>query len=540
MPDDAQKLARLGELLATNEPPRENDLPIVQHIVNETNVRLASLDKEISGLKDHLRKLEKKRQTLSDYKAQHMGILSPLRRMPPEILGEIFSWPQQSTFAVFRPKENCPWILTHVCSRWRAVALSLPSLWSLITIDFSIEQRYSLELVRTQMERARALKVHFAGSEDSDSRHQIAIFTLLAEHSARWTELSIQLASCLIPDMVALRGNLPTLRKAWVGWHTVESQAAELDSLDVFQTAGSLVDIGVLSEFRFVPTLLPAFHQITRYDLDAPWESHCEILKTLPNLQEVRIVRNFDNDHGWPERGETIDLPHLRRLYVNDPICLDYLRAPILEVIALGTSTDDTVEACHSVESLLTRSSCSPRCLRIQGPLDEGCTALLLQNHASFTDIAVTDDVHDDEDTQREILSSSLSLFTTTTSLVLLPHITKIGLACQNADASVYPLLLATLTSRWNVGECALKAVELLFLDSAPDPDPESLARIEMLRQDGLQISLLSGDAASDRNDRWLFRTTWARNRWARSIQFSFPCSRAISPFVFDSDSLSF
>jgi hypothetical protein len=84
----------------------------------------------------------------------------------------------------------------------------------------------------------------------------------------------------------------------------------------------TLVDIGVFSNFRFVPTHLPVSDQLIRYDFDAPWEAHCELLKSLPNLQEAHILRIFDEDEDWPEPREPIPLVHLRRLYVNDPVCL--------------------------------------------------------------------------------------------------------------------------------------------------------------------------------------------------------------------------
>ncbi|KAJ7483482.1 hypothetical protein FB451DRAFT_991164, partial [Mycena latifolia] len=65
--------------------------------------------------------------------------LSPLRRMPPELLGEIFSWTLPSVQEAlgrrrFQDKHS-PWVFTQVCHRWRAVALSTPSLWSQIVIN---------------------------------------------------------------------------------------------------------------------------------------------------------------------------------------------------------------------------------------------------------------------------------------------------------------------------------------------------------------------------------------------------------------------
>ncbi|KAJ7123583.1 hypothetical protein C8R44DRAFT_670182, partial [Mycena epipterygia] len=78
--------------------------------------------------------LEAERASLSSHLAQNNAILSPLRRTPPEVLGEIFSWTSPSV-NVFKQGDfgiaDSPWVLTHISGHWRAVAHSTPSLWSL-------------------------------------------------------------------------------------------------------------------------------------------------------------------------------------------------------------------------------------------------------------------------------------------------------------------------------------------------------------------------------------------------------------------------
>ncbi|KAF7345145.1 F-box domain-containing protein [Mycena sanguinolenta] len=186
-------LARFAHLSATNEPPRDAELPLIRSIVQKTSARLASLDAEICRLKGRLSELEEERTALSVYLAQNRKILSPLRRMPPEILGEIFSWSQPSDHHPTFSTKNCHWVLTYICSAWRAVALSKPSLWSIIQVSFSRGQRYPLEMVKVQIERARELDINFLGSQNVDSAPQIAMFSLLSQYSSRWAFLSIQL-----------------------------------------------------------------------------------------------------------------------------------------------------------------------------------------------------------------------------------------------------------------------------------------------------------------------------------------------------------
>ncbi|KAJ6459251.1 hypothetical protein C8R45DRAFT_843483, partial [Mycena sanguinolenta] len=138
---DPWTLARLTQLSSTNKPPLEHELSVVRPIVKKTRARLATVDGEILRLKDRLRELRNERTALSGFHSQNIRIISPLRRMPAEILGEIFSWTLPSIHDVF-DTDDSPWILTYVCRRWRAVAVSKSSLWSLITIDFSSENKY--------------------------------------------------------------------------------------------------------------------------------------------------------------------------------------------------------------------------------------------------------------------------------------------------------------------------------------------------------------------------------------------------------------
>ncbi|KAJ7608988.1 hypothetical protein FB45DRAFT_670999, partial [Roridomyces roridus] len=57
--------------------------------------------------------------------------LSPLRRMPPELLRHIFGFalPILASEVDGRVTSHSPWTSTHVCSRWRDIAISTPSLW---------------------------------------------------------------------------------------------------------------------------------------------------------------------------------------------------------------------------------------------------------------------------------------------------------------------------------------------------------------------------------------------------------------------------
>jgi hypothetical protein len=286
--------------------------------------------------------LEEGRVLLSRYRMKNTAILSPLRRIPPELLDEIFWWTIESSrrSALNYGKFDMiiPWVLTWVSSRWRAVALASPSLWSLVVLDYSSKTQNTLSpslfpFVEAQIQRAQKLSIHFFGCHEIDSGPQIQMFELLSRHASRWVELSVGITAGMVPLIAALRDRLTSLRRLWMQWEGPESQIGE--SIDCFWGASSLVDVSVFNEYRFMPTPHPT-HQLTRYQLDATWETHKAILKLAPNLIEARIEINTTFDQpGFPSAADSEEILRLslRRLYLSDPDFLGSLRLPLLEMV---------------------------------------------------------------------------------------------------------------------------------------------------------------------------------------------------------------
>ncbi|KAF8211014.1 hypothetical protein K438DRAFT_1569429, partial [Mycena galopus ATCC 62051] len=127
-------------LLNSNEPPDDSEVPLVHSAISKIDARLARIDDEISAFQQKLGQLKDARASLFSHRTWNNAILSPLRRMPPEVLGEIFMWTLPSIGDALGMGKfdmtRSPWLLTQISSRWRAVALSTPSLWSRIAVDY--------------------------------------------------------------------------------------------------------------------------------------------------------------------------------------------------------------------------------------------------------------------------------------------------------------------------------------------------------------------------------------------------------------------
>ncbi|KAF8901857.1 hypothetical protein CPB84DRAFT_1679295, partial [Gymnopilus junonius] len=137
----------------------------------------------VQTLKDHREGLLNKMRDLADVIGEtalaqytvdatireYAAIVHPLRSLPPELLSDIFL---QCQFGgtldeepyipnSFHPLQG-PLLLTHVCRRWRMVALSTPGLWTTLKVQFKKAQNPELKftqltLISTWLSRSGSL-----------------------------------------------------------------------------------------------------------------------------------------------------------------------------------------------------------------------------------------------------------------------------------------------------------------------------------------------------------------------------------------------
>jgi len=116
------------------EPPTASSLSDARHLLDESNTSLANVDRKIEAAEAQLaqivadsrcaiKQLQRERTSLEEKIARTLAYMSPIRRLPAELLRHIF-------IMNFEEYPCCAWILSSVCSQWRRLALSMPKLWS--------------------------------------------------------------------------------------------------------------------------------------------------------------------------------------------------------------------------------------------------------------------------------------------------------------------------------------------------------------------------------------------------------------------------
>ncbi|KAJ7173317.1 hypothetical protein C8R46DRAFT_1031676 [Mycena filopes] len=250
-------------------------------------------------------------------------------------------------------------------------------------------------MLETHIGRAQKLKIHFDGQERCDHAPQIEVFKYLASHSPQWEELSLSLASALVPLLGSLQDRIPSLCRLNLQWSNEASQS-NIDSIDCFQRAPCLVDFALFNEFRPVPIRLPV-EQLACYRADNSWEFHRDVLGLGLNLVELRILIAFD-DEPWPEVTQAMHLPCLRRLYVSDPVVLDYLIVPALTEIALEIWLGYGEKIESSFRPFVERSGCTLHRLSLHGGVEAATLAYLLKSATTITELVIIKSLEPDEE----------------------------------------------------------------------------------------------------------------------------------------------
>ncbi|KAF9028431.1 hypothetical protein BDZ89DRAFT_765834 [Hymenopellis radicata] len=236
-PDALDHRGALEHLENTNEPATDADVSLVSSIV------LPAIQNKRDEFLASIRRLQDACSRLSAEEARYKNLISPCRRLPREILAEIFqhacifdtddiaySYPG-SCPGIFNP-QAAQWTIPRVCMSWRTVILNCQAIWSTIRV---IEPHYAscfeskhVDALTLTLSRSRShlldvvLKEKHHGFWDSSGTNQIpdtspyrhcrTIFETIFAESHRWRTAVLYLSGKGTRNaFVSLHGRLPNL-----------------------------------------------------------------------------------------------------------------------------------------------------------------------------------------------------------------------------------------------------------------------------------------------------------------------------------------
>ncbi|KAF9255504.1 hypothetical protein L218DRAFT_334140 [Marasmius fiardii PR-910] len=357
--------------------PSERNL--VSHFLDDAEKELEEFQTEINKLNGVILSLENKRDGLRNRMKSYRSLLSPIHRLPPEILANVFAYSS-------RPMEILQFgvipdvvLLSMVCVRWREVVLSTPSLWSNIQMDFGawvdgtldaytvsyIQLPLAVNMVEMFLERSRPapLTLKFGFPSTVVCPRVGVLLEVLCRVSERWRSLDITLGSDLLDHRkLGSIPNLPSLEH-------LDLRLFEVDHIDritnFFAHCPSLTSLSLSPmALEYFPLIHLPWQQIKKLQLYSTddFESVIEACSALEWL-ELREVRGF--------RDTEIISSSIKTLLVQGNDTLDLLSSlrnvsfPTLSTLDLSGAT---MWKPKDFADFLDRSSCNITRLKIRPP----------------------------------------------------------------------------------------------------------------------------------------------------------------------------
>ncbi|KAJ7115272.1 hypothetical protein C8R44DRAFT_629305, partial [Mycena epipterygia] len=114
--------------------PSDDECRRIRDLMVAPMKEVEELTEEITRLQALTDQLTYKRDGLAEFIESHLALVSSARKVPLDILREIFAASLPSGRHAIIHRRESPLLLSHVCSDWRGVALSMPRLWSSLHI----------------------------------------------------------------------------------------------------------------------------------------------------------------------------------------------------------------------------------------------------------------------------------------------------------------------------------------------------------------------------------------------------------------------
>ncbi|KAJ6504434.1 hypothetical protein DFH09DRAFT_290191 [Mycena vulgaris] len=130
MSDSVAMVSPFSPKLGTNYCPNDDEVVEIRALLVVPTLRLERLDNEIAVMRKALEKLTEERDGLNAYVAGHKALISPVRRLPLDIIQEIFTACMPTHRNCVMSAREAPVLLGRICGSWRTLSLATPHLWA--------------------------------------------------------------------------------------------------------------------------------------------------------------------------------------------------------------------------------------------------------------------------------------------------------------------------------------------------------------------------------------------------------------------------
>ena len=320
---------------------------------------------ELAELDALLERLTLKRYDLK----RKINQLNPIiKELPPDVMSTIFEFclpnfaDHQLSLTVY-PKEDypskAPYIplsLGSICSYWREIAWSTPSLWSslVVRVPSNPDSHMATGIAQEWLGRSGQLPLSIRILSISYDTAVSALADIISQYSTRWSDLDLYMPDYYYQYFRATDNHAPIFKS--IRFHCSDNAVnlkfqpltcprLERASLSLFPLAGTNIQWDNLTHLTL--------HSMSIIDSFI-------ILRKTPRLVFCKVTGSFPENRE-PRNGEPV-LTSLRSLQLLSPSSAEYflnnLTTPHLEEFSLPRYYITSIEV---ITSFLRRSSCSLR-----------------------------------------------------------------------------------------------------------------------------------------------------------------------------------
>ncbi|KAF7303392.1 F-box domain-containing protein [Mycena indigotica] len=334
----------LNALRRSNAVPSEAEVQAMEAFLEECEDRSYAIEDAIDTLRDRHRVLQR---TMKKCRR----VFSTVRRLPPDILGEIAGHIRDRSGAVVPP-----WEMSRVCTSWRLALTRFPSLWTALATAEGESGK-----LRLQVERGgnALLRVRIAprSKEEIDSHVE-----LIVPHTQRWGTLLLG-----APDYSEFTTGRPFRREFL---ELILPPTATYERMSELVLCSELIPWNTFNVAATFPALRKlSMLRLSRSPLTTvfPWGQLTHFCTHVSNIDPVHVLRNAPNlihfaANGSPSENtdQTVfTLAHLRSIYLSTEYTglLPLLVAPALQVLAVLPWAGSRANGLSIIKPFLERSS---------------------------------------------------------------------------------------------------------------------------------------------------------------------------------------
>ncbi|KAF6747427.1 hypothetical protein DFP72DRAFT_972483 [Ephemerocybe angulata] len=341
------------------------------------SLEAATMRQQIPSMMTEISELRSRLAELEDRVYRYRSATSPLRRVPPEILGEIFHVAMGKAID-FEKKKDLTAILL-VCKKWRDAAYLTGKLWGCISLRLPRKRQMSYEKVSNWIARSKGSPKTLNIGYDSERCYAMEECNLAAPSLVKLLvdgpplhrlEIRFIPSWCFQGLMDSVKGQVDGHDLAKSSWGQLQELELGFEAIapENFETGEEDVSQSV---FRHIPPLssltlslpfdrseaawthhihLPptTLQTLTTFHLNCRWDGP-QIFVFLQHCQSLQTLCLDLENASWTWKPENVNVPSLS----GDPGCITLPKLRTLAISGCSVQTGDKVAKHLRVPALL-------------------------------------------------------------------------------------------------------------------------------------------------------------------------------------------